>query len=74
VSHVLDLFKNLKTKKKGMKKVLKLQLQNLSHIVYFPFLVGTFYKQRVWSSNFTLENVCTWDEPLKRLNPKQINK
>ncbi len=21
----------------------------------------------MWSSNFTLKNVCTWDEPFKRL-------
>jgi dipeptide/tripeptide permease len=28
-----------------MKKVLKLQLQNISHIVYFSFLFWTLYKQ-----------------------------
>jgi hypothetical protein len=28
----------------------------------------------VWSSNITLKNVCTWDEPFKKLNPKQKEK
>jgi hypothetical protein len=25
----------------------------------------------VWSFNFTLRNLCTWDEQIKRFNPKQ---
>jgi hypothetical protein len=27
----------------------------------------------VWSSNFTLRNLCTWDEQIKRFNLKQKN-
>jgi len=53
VNHVLELFKNLKTKKiKHEKKfgiktwfMRKLQFQNLSHIVCSPFLFWTLYKQ-----------------------------
>jgi hypothetical protein len=37
----------------------KLQLQNLSHIVCFLIIFLTLYKQGVWSSNFTLKNLCT---------------
>jgi len=33
----------------------KLQFQNLSHIVYSPFLLWTLYKQRVMSSNLEKE-------------------
>jgi hypothetical protein len=79
MSPVLELFRNFKTKKKNHEEsfevviqfVKKLQFQNLSHIVYSPFFIWTLYKQGVWSSNFTLKNVCTWDEPFKRFNLKQ---
>jgi hypothetical protein len=57
-----------------MKKVLELQLQTLSHIVCSSFVFWTLYKQGVWSSNFTLRNLCTWDEEIKRFNPKQKDK
>ncbi len=35
----LNYFKKLKPKRKKRKEVLKLQLQNLSHIICSPFLV-----------------------------------
>ncbi len=59
MNHVFEFFINLKTKnKRHVKKfgitiwfVKKLELQNLSHIVCFPFLFLTLYKQEFGHQN-----------------------
>ncbi len=33
-----------------------------------------YINKGVWSSNFTLRNLCTWDELIKKVNPKRKNK
>ncbi len=64
-----------------MRKVLELQFSceevatsKFIPIICFPFLFWTLYKQGVWLSNFTLRNLCTLDEPIKRFNPKSKEK
>jgi hypothetical protein len=82
MNHVFELFINLKTKNKRHEEIFgvailfvkKLQLENLSHIVCSPSLFWILCKQGMVSSNFTLKNLCTWDELIKWLNPKQKGK
>jgi hypothetical protein len=65
-----------------MNKVLDLQLTlrescnfKICPILFVLHSYFEHYKNKgVWSSNFTLKKLCTWDELIKRLNPKQKNK
>jgi hypothetical protein len=61
-----------------MKKVLELQLSfwGSCNFKIYPilFVFHSYFEhytyKGVWSSNFTLRNLCTWNELIKRLNPK----
>jgi hypothetical protein len=61
-----------------MKKVLKLQLslRRSYNFKIYPilFVLHSYFEhyinKGVWSSNFTLRNLWTWDEQIKRFNPK----
>jgi len=63
-----------------MKKVLELQFSlrgNCNFKVYpILFVLYSYFEhyinKRVWSFNFTLKNLCTWDELIKKLNSKKI--
>jgi hypothetical protein len=65
-----------------MKKVLELQLslRGSYNFKTYPvlFVCHSYFEHDVnkgaWSSNFTLRNLCKWDELIKRFNPKQENK
>ncbi len=65
-----------------MKKNLKLQfsLKGCFNFKTYPifFVFHSHFKhyinKGVWSSDFTSRNLCTWDELIKRFNPKQKNK
>jgi hypothetical protein len=61
-----------------MRKVLELQfsLQGNCNLKTYPilFVLYSYFEQyinkRAWSFNFTLKNLCTWDELIKKLNQK----
>jgi hypothetical protein len=63
-----------------MNKVFDLQLSlwGSYNFKIYPilFVLHSYFEQYinkgVWSSNFTLRNLCTWDEKMKNFNPKQI--
>jgi hypothetical protein len=61
-----------------MKKKIELELSlwGTCNFKTYPilFVLQSFFEhyinKGVLSSNFTLRNLCTWDELIKRLNPK----
>jgi hypothetical protein len=63
---------------KGMKNVLELRLVceevTTSNFIPYYLFFHSYFEHYINSSNFTLKKLCTWDEPIKRLNPKQKTK
>jgi len=63
-----------------MKKVYNLVCEEVATsktytiLFVFHYYIEHYINKGVWSSNFTLRNLCTWDELIKRFNPKQKNK
>jgi hypothetical protein len=74
------LFRNLKTKKIKHEEffgittsfVKKLQLQNLSHIVYSSFLFLTLYKQRGVFIQFHIKKFVHMGQANEKVQPKNI--
>ncbi len=62
-----------------MKKILELQFSLLGSCNFktYPilFVLHSYFEHYinngVWSSNFTLRSLCTWDELIKKVNQKK---
>jgi len=76
---VLELFGKLKIKKvrHGESFGIKISLWKSWNFKTYPilFVFQSYFEHYinkwVWSSNFTLRKLSTWDELIKRFNPKQ---